>query len=308
MIHENEMFKARSINLLKNYLQEGNIITARKTEHYRKLNKLDKNLNQIILPTSKIDMFIDWWNETIRFEKTIPITFKSGYLIIENEFLNKTYNRDDLREIAKLFKSSVFELDEHYRKFIKNKYITIIYFVFTSENKLHVEIYDDNYEMFSTINIEFGNGDKMLNEYEVEIGDTPKNLLELQPTLLSRINCFNLNILITVLWYIATSGKRTKYVYDNIQPRTIHHKKHIVEVSDTKTLTSSIYDLNKIKKVDVNKLNKRKEGWTYSHSFEVHGHYRHYKNGKVIFINPFIKGKNKPLKNQKIILNPKEGE
>lgn len=41
------------------------------------------------------------------------------------------------------------------------------------------------------------------------------------------------------------------------------------------------------------KLITRKKGWTYSHSFQVHGHY---KDGKVIFIESYVKGKDKPFK------------
>lgn len=64
--------------------------------------------------------------------------------------------------------------------------------------------------------------------------------------------------------------------------------------------------MNKIKKVKTEGLIKRRKGWTYSHSFQVHGHYRHYSNGKIIFIQPFIKGKGKEEISQVITLNPKE--
>ena len=45
--------------------------------------------------------------------------------------------------------------------------------------------------------------------------------------------------------------------------------------------------MGKVKVVKVEHLQKRKAGWTYSHSFQVHGHYRHYKSGKVIFVKEF---------------------
>lgn len=308
MIHENELFKARNINLIHNYLSEGGVVTIQKHKHYKILHKLDERLNQIILPTNKIDMLIDWWNETIRCEVDIPHTFDSGYLIIENEYLDKTYYRDDLREIAKLFKSNIYGLDEHYKKFIKNKYTTTIYFKFIDGNKIHVEIYDNNKGIFSRVIITYGESSKSMKMYEEKIIDTPKDFNLIQENLMNSINKFNINILITVLWYIATSSKSTKYIYEVAKPKNNYEIKNVVDVRDTKVITSTIYDLSKAKKVTTNVLNRRKAGWTYSHSFEVHGHYRHYKNGKVIFINPFIKGKNKPLKNQKIILNPKEGE
>lgn len=64
--------------------------------------------------------------------------------------------------------------------------------------------------------------------------------------------------------------------------------------------------MSKIRRVKVEGLIKRRKGWTYSHSFQVHGHYRHYKDGKVVFIKPYIKGKGKEEVVQRITLNPKE--
>ena len=60
-----------------------------------------------------------------------------------------------------------------------------------------------------------------------------------------------------------------------------------------------------LKKVKVAHLIKRRQGWTYSHSSQIHGHYRHYKDGKTIFVNSYIKGKNKELQPQVITLDPK---
>lgn len=196
-----------------------------------------------------------------------------------------------------------------YKEFIKKKYNTTIYFRFINTNKLHIEIYDNENELFSIINIEYGDKNGII-KVEDTIEDVPKNLQIIQQNIINIINKFNLSILITVLWYIATSSTRTKYIYEipKVKNTDINLNKHIINVKDTKILTGTIYDLRKVKNVNTNVLNKRKEGWSYSHSFEVHGHYRHYKSGKVIFINPFIKGKNKPLKNQSIILQPKEGD
>ena len=66
--------------------------------------------------------------------------------------------------------------------------------------------------------------------------------------------------------------------------------------------------MNKIRVVSIDRLQTRKKGWTYSHSFQVHGHYRHYRNGKTIFIQPYIKGKDKEFKSQQIILDPSENK
>lgn len=108
------------------------------------------------------------------------------------------------------------------------------------------------------------------------------------------------------LWYIATTTKTTKYYRENKTPAYVYEKKEIINVKRNRVISTPIYDMNKIKRVKVEGLIKRRKGWTYSHSFQVHGHYRHYKDGKVVFIKPYIKGKGKEEVVQRITLNPKE--
>ena len=62
-----------------------------------------------------------------------------------------------------------------------------------------------------------------------------------------------------------------------------------------------------MKNTDVKKLVARKKGWKISCEFQVRGHYRHYKSGKVVFVKPFEKGKGLEAKNAVIKLMPKEG-
>ena len=120
-MHENELFKARSINLFQAFLVKGHVVTKDLKQARKSLNKLDPRLNKIILPSSKIDMMINWWNNTIRFETDIPKTFNAGYLVIENEYLDKKYYRDDLREISKLFEANIYQLDERLQRIYKKE-------------------------------------------------------------------------------------------------------------------------------------------------------------------------------------------
>ena len=170
---------------------------------------------------------------------------------------------------------------------------------------MYAEIYgNDNYIISS---ITFKVGETESPEKEINLYD--KTLLEECKTIDDILNVFNwqnLSFLITCLWYIATTTRSTKYIYEKKNPIVTKRRKKVVVVSDTKTINTPIYDMRKIRVVKVESLQTRKKGWTYSHAFQVHGHYRHYKNGKTIFINPFIKGKNKDFKAQQIVLKPKE--
>lgn len=124
---------------------------------------------------------------------------------------------------------------------------------------------------------------------------------------LNKVNYFVVCILITALWYIATS-RSTKYIYNKTYVSKPSKKgdKRVINVKPIKTISTPIYDIGKVKYITLDKLITRRKGWTYSHAFQVHGHYRHYKNGKTIFINSYIKGKGKELQAQKTILEPEE--
>ena len=169
---------------------------------------------------------------------------------------------------------------------------------------MFVETYD--YEGKIMSNMEFAVGENSAPEKMIEFGK--KKRVESFDDIVNDMNYNNLAIMISCLWYIATTTRSTRYIYENKTPIITGRNRGVVQVSDTKFITTPIYDMKKVRVVTVDKLTQRKKGWTYSHSFEVHGHYRHYKDGKVIFIKPFIKGQNqnKEFKAQTIIVKPEE--
>jgi hypothetical protein len=115
-------------------------------------------------------------------------------------------------------------------------------------------------------------------------------------------------MLATTLWYIATA-KSKKYIHNEVAfplTRQTEKKKTRLKEITSKKITTPIYDLGKTKVVSLEILKKRKRGWSYSHAFNVRGHYRHYKSGKVAFIKPFVKCKNLATKEVEIIISPKE--
>ena len=191
-----------------------------------------------------------------------------------------------------------------------------MYFEFVADNAMKVEMYDSTLQMVSRMEFAVGDSepepeitsDDILFEYGVKqlnfsLGTELVTSEEKKSYFDDSMHCL-LCIIVTAFWYITTT-KSTKYIYENKTPVITGRKKNIVKVSDTKTINTPIYDMGKVKVVKVEHLQKRKAGWTYSHSFQVHGHYRHYKSGKVIFVKEFTKGKDKDFKAQQIILDPK---
>lgn len=270
----------------------------------RKELKINKRLPKIVLPANKLKMFADWWNEDIRFEKTIPHSFEEGYLFVEHEHgLTVDKYKELIKSTAKQFHTTYRDIENQFQEYLNLMKKMTLYFKFIKENEMCIELYDGDNLLSSYINFTFGADSEPEPEIELyNIIDTSyyKDMDEL-------MNNFNLQFiyyLITCLWYMATTAPSAKYIYEEKYPIIEHRHKGTVHVSDTKYITTPVYDMHKIRTIKIDRLITRKKGWTYSHSFQVHGHYRHYKNGKVIFIESFIKGKGKPFKVQTTILNP----
>ena len=106
-----------------------------------------------------------------------------------------------------------------------------------------------------------------------------------------RISYFELSTILlkTICWYLV-SNKTEKIFMEVKEPVNNTKYKKYKHVNKEINITTPIYDLGKVPTRKVNVLIHRREGWTYSHSFTVRGHYRHYKNGKVIFVQSYIKG------------------
>lgn len=292
-----------------------------KIDDDRKELKIDKHLPQILLPAKTRAMFINWWNTDIRKEQTLPKVFESGYLILNYNYLERQQeildtNKDCIKMTARYFNTTYRQAENMIKDLINCFSKITIYFKFLSDNAMATEFYGNDNKLIFIMDFAVGksgpepkmvtddilnlilNADLIYSEFSGNMLNDENNT-PLKPV----INVL-LSQLVTAIWYIATT-KSTKYIYENKTPVVVGRKKNIVKVSDTKTINTPIYDLNKIRVVKVEQLQTRKKGWTYSHSFQVHGHYRHYKNGKTIFIEPFIKGKNKEFKAQQIILDPK---
>lgn len=281
--------------------------------------KIDKRAPQIIIPADKIKMFQDWWNTDIRFEKSIPHSFNAGYLIIDGltsginiNKLPEAYNTL-IKTTAHLFNTTYRNIYNQFVGFVSSVKTLTVVFNFIKEDTINVAIYDnvqspvaagsftigDSTDMNIKSNVENEIINKFNEEYYFDDASS-KSLEDFSIHLFQGAAV----LLITSLWYIATTSRSTKYIYEQKTPSVTSRHKSVVNVSDTKYISTPVYDMNKIRVIKVDKLKARKKGWTYSHSFQVHGHYRHYANGKTIFIEPYIKGKNKEFKGQQIILKP----
>lgn len=265
--------------------------------------KVNPRLPKIILPASKLKMFADWWDSDIRYETEIPHAFEEGYLIIDNEDL-QTYSVDTYSEfikaVAKEMHCTYREIENEFKIFLASMEEFTLYFKFISNNSMYVGCYDRSGKKITDVTLSIGEK----SEYDLPMSAFKQENIHSVDTLLKMFMHRNVFYLATCLWYIASTSNNTKYVYEEARPVVIGRHKGVVKVSDTKYIKTPVYDMNKIKVVKVERLISRKKGWTYSHSFQVHGHYRHYKSGHVIFVDSYIKGKGKPFMPQQVVLAP----
>ena len=274
--------------------------------------KINRKLPQIIIPRDKLTMFMDWWDNDIRFETSIPKAFNEGYLLFklpETDFTSDM-SREAIKLLAKYGKYTYREVENRLKQL--NDIELVVYFKFVNDMKLYFERYEDGI-CVATGSGEFGgspdNPDPKMSDLLGEAGPHAMSFHRAVPADANAnvINLFSIYLVVTALWYIATA-KSTRYIYERDTtlkgPKPKCDDRRVVRVKPDKVIKTPIYDMGKIKIVKTEGLIARKKGWTYSHAFQVHGHYRHYKSGKVVFINSYVKGKDKELQQQTITLSP----
>lgn len=269
--------------------------------------RINKKLPQIVLPKEKNEYFIEWYDKDLRLQDEIPNSFDRGYLFLEGTLYNEEQLNDEsykelFKKTAKAYNTTYRTIENAFVDYINNIKDTIIYFEFEN-NFLKLQIYLKNI-LFHGLTLDLSKVDSSkpnptLLEIQTELYNNGKSFQELY-------SHYCLILLKCCLWYIVTTTKTTKYYRQEKQQPYFYEKKEVINIKRNKVISTPIYDMNKIRRVKVEGLIKRRKGWTYSHSFQVHGHYRHYQDGKVVFIKPYIKGKGKEEISQKIILSPKE--
>lgn len=266
-------------------------------------------MQRIKIPKKVIPMLEKWFKEDISKEKNVPHTFEEGYLILEGADILDENAKEEIKYIAKKTHAIYRNVETMYKTLNGNE--TILYFKFLSDNELYVERYADKmfiqkgkYHIDGLKYLEL-NSVSLLWRLQVElIGWVDKTI---QEYLKSKTD-YCVAMLVTALWYIATA-KSTKYIHNEVAfplTRQQENKKIRIKEISTKKITIPIYDLGKARIVPLETLKKRKRGWTYSHAFNVRGHFRHYKSGKVVFIKSFTKCKDLETKDNEIIIMPKD--
>ena len=263
--------------------------------------KIDKSIPKIYLPKEKLNMFLDWYDQDLKFQVEIPQALNEGYIFIENEFIkfNEEPIKESIKKQAKILHTTYNMIKKAIEMLEEETKHAVIYFKFLN-NSVNVFCFIDERQV-AYLNCNFDLD--QLPKFET-VRNIPIKSADFDHE--GVLYAYNLLcIFVAVMWYLATTKNVNKYRYEVDRYATKDNDiKKVVQIKDKRVVTTPIYDMGKIKTIKVDKLIQHRKGWTYSHSFGVCGHYRHYKSGKVIFVKPFIKGKGKDKKVQDIILNP----
>lgn len=274
--------------------------------------RINPLLPNIIISKDKINLFVDWYNKDIRFQKELPHTFEKGYIRIKSMLFNTDISNYNIfiKALAKQYNKTYRQIENMLKLYIDGINDVTVYFEF-KDNMFYNYIYKKDGKILSKAEAQIGDNKQPSPEIALtNLNNNDINKLNNEQEFIddvqNKFNYFCLAICSTCLWYLATTTKTTKYKYKERPKKEYNPNKRVVYVKENKNVTTPIYNLDNIKIKTVDRLINKREGYTYSHSFQVHGHYRHYKDGKVIFVNSYIKGKDKPFKHQNIIINPKE--
>lgn len=287
--------------------------------------KLDYSL-KVIGIADKIMSFIEWYKEDLIdcAIKDIPHPFEEGYITILD--IPYIFKEGVLNKYIKEVASKVHKTYNQVKESMEVMYKTI-----SSSIIIHYKFIDG----FPDLSIYSGTDYMLITEIPFKNIGADVN----SPLIHDEINIVNNKvevpyascllddargerfqdcmtiiyyaIFVSSMWYMTLHKNRTKYERivnkDGMKEAMFKKVNNEHNNSNIKTLRTSFYDLSKAPKSKVSTLRKKREGFTFSHQFGVQGHYRHYKSGKVSYINPYIKCKDKPKleTNTYYILEPK---
>lgn len=288
--------------------------------------EINQYLPIIGIPENKTISFLEWFKTDIyesgKFIHQMPQVFDEGYIFIERipTKFDQQVLSDYIKKLARLEGKTFREVENlllpTYKMFLEN---VLLHFKFGGKYKLQVEYVStiDNGLLgrFALDDELWGQPLYIDNKYPISgnkhhllinnnIYCDMQNGYQFQKA----IQEYYVELLASALWYISLY--KNKYKYETPMSKEdiyvkFYNKKPNIHHNTTQRITTSFYDLSKTPMSKVSTLAKKRDGFEYSHQFDVRGHYRHYKSGKVIFIKSFTKANDKPRLQKHILLEPK---
>ena len=286
---------------------------------------IDYTLPIISIPRNKTVSFMEWYLTDISNTKIneIPKVFDKGYITISeipHVFVNNCKS-EYIKYVARTEKTTFRDIENQLQAIYNNMTNNVVMQFEFIDDYPSIKIYAGNDNGLLTTLPLYRHKDNFENQTLGELGmdiDIKDGNIQIYDAscAISEAHKFQdlmtiiyLGLFTSAMWYMALYKNRYKYETsiskEEVRERLTNRPKPS-HVNTTKVLTTSFYDLSKAPQSKVKTMIKKREGFEYSHQFNVSGHWRHYKDGKVVFIESYIKAKDKPPLQKNIILNPED--
>lgn len=164
--------------------------------------------------------------------------------------------------------------------------------------KIEIDGYGDNQAIYIRKIMNHQSGKRDISEFVITINEFLNNVLKmLQDNINKQIyemeideEVVELLVPMFFMHYCIDKAMNQQYEY-----KEITNKKYKPMNERSKSKPKTEYKLFEIIRKYERHINKNRHNMTCEH-WEVKGHFRHYKSGKVVYIKPFSKGKNKEAK------------
>lgn len=297
-------------------------------------NKISKdnypNIPRIFIPNEKIELLVGWYRDNYNLINDIIPIFNEYYItidlkniihILKPSILNASQFQtiDDFKlalNIANAFEdfcSCIHIHIVHKTNKVKltsysNKNQIIGVFQCHDDNKTPDDFYDTKYicSLFKNIFNDAVTSNKV--EYHINMS-TYTNIDNIFNKLINALNTLEIVLFSSVNHYIYNYAKTININKDQLIKNLDDTCKRIIskDKKDYKFLTKPLYDIGKLDLV----IKNNRKSFVHTppdHAFIVKGHWRHYKNGKKVFINSYIKCEDRGNLVNNIIVKPRKRE
>lgn len=274
---------------------------------------LRRKLPQIYITEDKFEVLLDWMEQNPELRKTkIPHVLEEGYIVYYNHELDVDLNKEGKEAIKYVAHNTGITYNQAKARFedlLRRTNPLWIYFywegdicyvhVYDTTRQLHlisIQAHDEETEEVYRMPDRLDTQDLLKKAFDDESGD------HLWPRYLA----MRAAMLVTSVFKYMNIQKTSKPYQHRSKSEYNPKRKIQLEEPELKMISTPVFDLTK-KKITVERLNKQHQEYVRrTAAWNVRGHSRHYKSGKVIWVNSYIKGDKSQYEGEIYSIVPKE--
>lgn len=272
---------------------------------------LRRKLPQVYITQDKVDILLDWLNsnEELRLQK-IPRVLQEGYIVYYNHELDVERNPEGVQAIkyeARTSGCTYNQAKARFNNLLQRTNPLWFYFiwkgdvceisVYDTERKLHlisIQAHDEEGKDVFDMPTKLDTTNLLTHAFDDERNRWP-SYLAMRAAM----------IVTSVFHYMNIQKKNTPTMYKG---KNYDIKKRIQYTEPSiKMVETPVFDLTKKKITKDRLVSQHREFVRRTEAWNVRGHARHYKSGKVIWVDSYIKGNRDNYDGEIYSISPKEG-